>query len=80
MTQDEKHVVQGRISIVQEQRFRLVTDDGRGLLLTLAESAPLEDSDLRRFHREGARVRVEYAGEPNVNSGVAYSIQLLEPA
>jgi hypothetical protein len=80
MREDEKRTVQGKIAIVQEQRFRLMSDGGQTLLFTLAESAPLEGSDLQRFHQQGARVQVEYAGEPNVNTGVAYRVQVLELA
>ncbi len=80
MTQHDRHTVQGTISIVQEQRFRLITDGGQALLLTLAENAPLNARDLRRLQQDGARVKVEYAGEPNVNSGVAHKIESLGPA
>jgi hypothetical protein len=80
MTKDERRTVQGTISIVQEERFRLVTSDGRALLLTMAESAPLEIRDLQRFRDEGTKVEVEYAGEPNVDSGVAFQIRAVEPS
>jgi hypothetical protein len=80
MIQDEKHTVQGTISIVQEERFRLVTDGGQGLLLTLAENASQDERDLRRFHRQGTHVEVEYIGEPNLDSGVAYQIKPVVPA
>jgi formate dehydrogenase major subunit len=68
--------VQGRITLVQEQRFRLVTDDGRVLLLTLAHNA---DADLRRLQQSGASVRVEYDGEPNFSSGVAHRVWPASP-
>lgn len=80
MAQNERHTVQGKISIVQEERFRLVTGDSQVLLLTLAERAPLEIADLERFRDEGTKVEVEYEGEPNVDTGIAYWIQTLEPA
>jgi urease accessory protein UreE len=76
----ERHIVQGTIVVVQEQRFRLVTGGGQGLLLTLAANAPLDDGDLRRFQHEGTHVEVEYAGEPNLNSGIAYRIKSVLPA
>jgi hypothetical protein len=59
----------GNITIVQEQRFRLVTDDGRGLLLTLAYDAYAPNGDLQRLHDSNTRVIVEYTGEPNLESG-----------
>jgi hypothetical protein len=60
----------GRITLVQEGRFRLVTDDGRGLLLRPTPRANVGVEDLCRLHESGARVRVEYRGEPNLASGV----------
>ncbi len=75
MATDRTHVAQGTIAVVQEQRFRLVTDAGQGLLLTLAYDAPLDESDLHRFHDTGMHVVVEYEGEPNLASGVAHSIE-----
>ena len=37
----------GYITVVQEQRFRLVTDTGQGFLLTLAHNAPVGENDLQ---------------------------------
>jgi hypothetical protein len=37
------------IVVAKEQRLRLVTDGGQGLLLTLAGNASLNEGDLRRF-------------------------------
>ena len=74
MATDRTHMAQGTIAVVQEQRFRLITDAGQGLLLTLAYDAPLDESDLHRLHATGVRVVVEYEGEPNLESGIAHSI------
>ncbi len=76
MATDRTHVAQGTIAVVQEQRFRLITDAGQGLLLTLAYDAPLDEGDLHRFHDTGAHVVVEYEGEPNLESGIVHSIKL----
>jgi hypothetical protein len=76
MATDKTHVAQGYIAVVQEQRFRLITDAGQGLLLTLAHDAPLDDKDLRHIHDANLHVVVEYEGEPNLDSGVAHSVKL----
>ncbi len=76
MAADKMHVAQGIIAVVQEERFRLITDTGQGLLLTLAYDAPLDGADLRRLHQANRHVIVEYEGEPNLDSGVAHSIKL----
>ncbi len=76
MAADKMHVAQGTIAVVQEERFRLITDTGQGLLLTLAHDAPLDDKDLRELHEANLHVVVEYEGKPNLESGVAHSIKL----
>ena len=69
------HTAEGYITVVQEQRFRMVTDDGRGLLLTLARDARVDGDTLQNLHKNKTRVRVEYEGEPNMASGVAHAIK-----
>jgi hypothetical protein len=65
----------GIITVVQEQRFRLLTPTGQGLLLTLARNASLTSSDLWRLHTAHIQVVVTYQGEPNLESGVAYGVR-----
>jgi hypothetical protein len=65
----------GRISAVQEGRFRLLTDGGQGLLLTLGHDASIDDAELEALHAGDAHVVVEYDGEPNLASGVARRIR-----
>jgi len=67
--------VSGRITVVQEQRFRLVTDGGQGFLLTLAHDAGLNGSDLCLLCDAGLRVDVELDGEPGLASAVAHSVK-----
>jgi len=66
--------VAGRIVAVQEQRFRLRTDGGQVLLLTLDRRAPLDGATLAGLHRRGTQVRVDFSGEPNLKSGLAHAI------
>ena len=68
------HSALGRITIVQEQRFRLATRDGRHLLMTLSHRAPLGVSELCELRDAGSIVLVRYDGEPNQESGVAREI------
>src|SRR5437773_5256681 len=72
-----KLTLTGHISLVQEQRFRLITDDGRGFLFTLARKAQLQLSDLQRLQKSHVRVRLEYTGEANTKSGLAEAVQPL---
>jgi hypothetical protein len=67
--------VSGRITLVQEQRFRLVNDSGQSFLLTLRHNAGLDASGLCQLRDTRARVVVEFAGEPGLESAVAYSLK-----
>ncbi len=66
--------VNGHITVVQEERFRLTSDDGQGFLFTLARSANTDAAALHRFHKDHTAVVVHYAGEPDLSSGVAHEI------
>lgn len=70
----EKVEVIGRISVVQEQRFHLITDDGRGLLLTLSAKSTASADDLHHYRQARTRVHVEYSGDPGMESAVAHSV------
>lgn len=74
----QRHMAKGQIIAVQEQRFRLVTDDGRGLLLTLHNRAHTP-ADLLTLQQSGERVQVTYEGEPGLTSGVARRIDFISP-
>ncbi|WP_207536988.1 hypothetical protein [Sabulicella rubraurantiaca] len=61
--------------LVQEGRFRLLRDDGRGLTLALSPSAPIEPQDLPPLlHR---RVGVEWEPAPGLVSGKAHRVERL---
>ena len=65
----------GTIVGVQEMRFRLITDDGKGLLLTLGHNSPVSANDLMRWHKSNTRVVVVFNGEPNYQSTVVQSVR-----
>jgi hypothetical protein len=65
----------GRIISVQEQRFRLLTDDGQVYLLTVSPSAMVDNAELADLHRRQARVEVEFQGQPNLAGGVARKLR-----
>lgn len=69
----QRHMAKGQIIAVQEQRFRMVTGDGRGLLLTLHNRAHTP-ADLRTLERAGTLVQVTFTGEPNLTTGIARRI------
>jgi hypothetical protein len=68
--------VVGHITIVQEDRFRLVTDDGRGLLLTLKHNAGVTDEALRRLRDDQQRVAVNYDGEADFEDGIVSHLEI----
>ena len=65
----------GRIISLQEDRFRLATDDGQVVLLTLAPSAGQDATTLADWQRRGVRLDVRLSGEPNLAGGVARLLQ-----
>jgi hypothetical protein len=75
MTAATRQTAAGHIIAVQEQRFRLVTDAGQGLLLTLSHHAPVDENDLHLWHQTRAHVAVTYQGQPNLDSGIAHAVK-----
>lgn len=66
----------GTILMVQESRFRLLTDAGQGLAFVLSSSAPFEPQDLLPL--AGRRARVDYRATPGLLAGEAHDIALLD--
>jgi urease accessory protein UreE len=72
-----KRNVIGELIAVQEQRFRIRTEDGKVLLLTLDNGVTCQgERDL--WCRSTVLVRVEFEGDPNLVSGLAKSIEPVE--
>ena len=67
--------VRGRITAVQESRFRLLTADGRGYLFTLATDADADPTQLRQWHERDSLVLVAYRGLPGMDSCVASGVR-----
>lgn len=60
-------VIEGRITIVQEDRIRLVDAAGRGYLFVVKKRrASL--AELERWRDAGAGVRVRYVGQPDAGA------------
>lgn len=59
--------VEGRITIVQEDRFRVVDPDGRGYLFTAGKGVASLDQ-LERWRDEGRRIQVAYEGVPDLGA------------
>jgi hypothetical protein len=74
-TQVHMRSVAGELIAVQEQRFKIKTEDGRVLLLTLGNGVTCQgEQDL--WCRSASLVHVEFEGDPNLVSGLA---KLIEP-
>lgn len=65
--------VVGRITIVQEDRIRVVTDDGRGYLFVVKKRAARIDQ-LERWRDQAVPVRVRYRGTPDAGA-IAYAVR-----
>jgi hypothetical protein len=65
--------ITGTILVVQESRFRLLTQAGRGMHFVLAHDARLEPQDLPALaHR---RVRVDYQPAPGLRAHIAHALE-----
>lgn len=65
----------GKIVIVQEQAFRLLTEDGGALHLTLGVYGWPFPQNLVEFRDAGTVVEVEYDGEPGTTTATARVIR-----
>jgi hypothetical protein len=63
----------GTVLLIQESRFRLLRDDGRGLTLALSPSAAIEPQDLPPLLNQ--RVRVEWTHAPGLIAGSAHHVE-----
>lgn len=68
----------GKITSVQEQRFRHQDGDGVSRLFLLSHHASSEAGDLRRFAQSGARVRVEFETVEELLGHVAHEVKEIE--
>jgi hypothetical protein len=59
--------------MVQESRFRLLTEAGRGMQFILAHDAPLEPQDLPALANR--RVRVDYEAAPGLRAHIAHALE-----
>ena len=64
----------GIITVVQEGRFRLVTDEGQSTLFVLSPNARLEAQDLTSFQQAQRRVTVRYRDDRGRIAGLAHDI------
>ena len=69
----QMHTVTGVLIAVQEERIRMIADDGAGLLFTLADGVEAPGK-ITGLDASNPRVRVEYTGEPNLSIGVAHAV------
>jgi hypothetical protein len=70
--------VEGRITIVQEDRFRLEDPEGRGYLFTLGRKAGVSMRDLKNWREGCVPISVEYEGAPDMGA-VACRIRVEVP-
>lgn len=66
--------VTGIITLAQEGRFQLVSDDGVAKLFMLAHDAPLEPQDLPPLARAKRRVAVRYEQRPDLTAAIVHDI------
>lgn len=70
--------VEGIVTLVQEGRFKLVTDESRVMHFVLAHSAAIEPEDLPPLAERQARVRVAYSRPDHLVAAVAHELSALD--
>ncbi|MBP2292781.1 hypothetical protein [Azospirillum rugosum] len=70
--------VEGTITLAQEGRFQLVSDEGIARLFMLAHDAPIEPQDLPDLVRARARVAVRYDERPDLIAAIVHEIGYAE--
>ncbi|WP_448192575.1 hypothetical protein [Azospirillum sp. sgz301742] len=70
--------VEGTITLSQEGRFQLVSDEGIAKLFVLAHDAPIEPQDLPPLARTHARITVRYDERPGLIAGIVHDIGYAE--
>lgn len=70
--------IEGTITLAQEGRFQLVSDEGVARLFMLAHDAPIEPQDLPDLVRAGARVAVRYDERPDLIAAIVHDIGYAE--
>jgi hypothetical protein len=64
--------LRGVVTLVQEDRFRLEDDLGRGYLFTLGRGNGVGMGQLHAWYARGATVEVEYRGAPDLGAVAAH--------
>lgn len=67
--------IQGRVLAIQEDRFRIKLPKGQVYLLTLGKGANIGMPELASLQASQTQVRVEFIGEPNMESGKALAVR-----
>lgn len=67
--------VTGRILFIQEERFRMVDDNGRAYLFDLAYNTSIKNETLFDWSAAGTRVTATYDGEPEFESGIVRTLK-----
>lgn len=68
--------ITGTVTVVQEGRFRLASDDGIVRQFVLSRDAALEPQDLPPLATGQVRVRVHCRGSDHLIAGIAHRIEL----
>lgn len=67
--------ISGVITVVQEDRFQLVDDQGVWRLFLLAHDAPVEAQDLPPLQASQARVTVRFEPAESLLSDIAHDVR-----
>jgi hypothetical protein len=72
--------IDGVITMVQEDRFRLISADGHYQLFLLSHRTRVDGDDLHRFERARIPVTVTYGAAPGLIARTAHEVRPAAPA
>ena len=75
MASRPKSKITGRIILVQETRFQIISESGRSYLFSLAHNASASAEDTIRWHNDNEKVMVIFEGRPALASGIAHTVK-----
>jgi hypothetical protein len=70
--------ISGHIAAIQEERIRVVGDDGRIYLFTLPPDS--DATDIRGLQERSAHVGIRFQGQPDMDTGVVEEIEEIPAA
>lgn len=67
--------ITGTLIAIQEERFRLETENGEVYLLTIANRAPVDYRQMVEWYQNNVPVTAQFQGESNTVTGIVHIVR-----